>query len=323
VILKYSSDTMIKHNYSHYGLGSSMSSSLSSKALSGAPPLPPYTSPYSYSRYRGDYSHSNSQFSGSAAPAKYSDVTPYATPIPSYSRLQRGSSLQNVTNVNTSPKLSRRVSRQASLETDTPTLYGACASHAPRRQQARGPHEQLYYQDLRRRYGRQSSSEAGSGRGEAGHEKRRPVNCNKICTGIIIGNGETVCDLNYLKSAGVTHVLNTAEQHVSVSQARYAAHGIQYLGFHVDDLPHCNISRYFHRTTEFIHRAVTGGGLVAVNCYMGLSRSASVVIAYLMTKHEMSLERALGFVKKSRNVRPNEGFVRQLKDLELSLKRRR
>jgi len=323
VILKYSSDTMIKHNYSHYGLGSSMSSSLSSKALSGAPPLPPYTSPYSYSRYRGDYSHSNSQFSGSAAPAKYSDVTPYATPIPSYSRLQRGSSLQNVTNVNTSPKLSRRVSRQASLETDTPTLYGACASHAPRRQQARGPHEQLYYQDLRRRYGRQSSSEAGSGRGEAGHEKRRPVNCNKICTGIIIGNGETVCDLNYLKSAGVTHVLNTAEQHVSVSQARYAAHGIQYLGFHVDDLPHCNISRYFHRTTEFIHRAVTGGGLVAVNCYMGLSRSASVVIAYLMTKHDMSLERALGFVKKSRNVRPNEGFVRQLKDLELSLKRRR
>lgn len=314
---------MIKHNYSHYGLGSSMSSSLSSKASSGAPPLPPYTSPYSYSRYRGDYSHSNSQFSGSGAPAKYSDVTPYATPIPSYSRLQRGSSLQNVTNVNTSPKLSRRVSRQASLETDTPTLYGACASHAPRRQQARGPHEQLYYQDLRRRYGRQSSSEAGSGRGEAGHEKRRPVDCNKICTGIIIGNGETVCDLNYLKSAGVTHVLNTAEQHVSVSQARYAAHGIQYLGFHVDDLPHCNISRYFHRTTEFIHRAVTGGGLVAVNCYMGLSRSASVVIAYLMTKHDMSLERALGFVKKSRKVRPNEGFVRQLKDLELSLKRRR
>ena len=65
----------------------------------------------------------------------------------------------------------------------------------------------------------------------------------QICTGIIIGNGETVCDLNYLRSAGVTHVLNTAEQHVMVSQARLAAHNIQYYGFHVDDLPHCNISR--------------------------------------------------------------------------------
>ena len=49
--------------------------------------------------------------------------------------------------------------------------------------------------------------------------------------------------------------------------------------------------RYFHRTTDYIDRAVTGGGLVVVNCYMGLSRSASVVIAYLMTKHNMSLDR--------------------------------
>merc|ERR1719384_2759529 len=77
------------------------------------------------------------------------------------------------------------------------------------------------------------------------------------------------------------------------------------------------------RALDFIDRAVTGGGLVVVNCYMGLSRSASVVIAYLMTKHNMSLDRALDFVKKSRNVRPNEGFQRQLRDLEFSLKRRR
>ena len=53
-----------------------------------------------------------------------------------------------------------------------------------------------------------------------------------------------------------------------------------------------NISpRYFHRTTEFIDRAITGGGLVVVNCYMGLSRSSSVVIAYLITKHNMSFDR--------------------------------
>ena len=32
-----------------------------------------------------------------------------------------------------------------------------------------------------------------------------------------------------------------------------------------------------------------GGGLVVVNCYMGLSRSASCVLAYLITKQDMSL----------------------------------
>ena len=42
-------------------------------------------------------------------------------------------------------------------------------------------------------------------------------------------------------------------------------------------------------TTDFIHSAVTSGGLVMVNCYMGLSRSATCVLAYLMTKHNMSL----------------------------------
>ena len=65
----------------------------------------------------------------------------------------------------------------------------------------------------------------------------------QVHPGIIIGNGETVCDISYLKSLGVTHVLNTAEQHVMVNPAKYANHGIQYYGFHVDDLPHCDISR--------------------------------------------------------------------------------
>ena len=42
-------------------------------------------------------------------------------------------------------------------------------------------------------------------------------------------------------------------------------------------------------TTDFIHSAVTSGGLVMVNCYMGLSRSATCVLAYLITKHNMTL----------------------------------
>ena len=155
----------------------------------------------------------------------------------------------------------------------------------------------------------------------------------------------------------MTHVLNTAEQHVTVSQARYAAHGIQYLGFHVDDLPHCNISRSVRLKGNNLNqphhqifspddgvyppggnRGRAGGcellhGAEQVRqrgdrlpddqtrhvARAGESESAvtrkQVVILFIF--------QALGFVKKSRNVRPNEGFVRQLKDLELSLKRRR
>ena len=52
---------------------------------------------------------------------------------------------------------------------------------------------------------------------------------------------------------------------------------------------HSNIIllRYFHSTTSFIDKAVSSGGRVLVNCYMGASRSATCVAAYLMMKHKM------------------------------------
>eukprot|EP00092_Neocalanus_flemingeri_P024051 GFUD01026088.1.p1 GENE.GFUD01026088.1~~GFUD01026088.1.p1 ORF type:complete len:294 (+),score=89.04 GFUD01026088.1:168-1049(+) len=293
---------MYSSSYSSYGSG--LGSSLSARsALPALPSSPPYSSPYSgYSRYR-DFSNS-----------RYGDITVYSTPVNySSSRLTRGPSLQDLSSSPCLHTPERRVTRQISLEKDRPSLF------SPRRNTPlpAGRYEQLY-QDQ----GRSGRPPSGSRSGQE-EKKRRPINCNKVFPGIIIGNGETVCDISYLKSHGVTHVLNTAEQHVMVSECKYAAHGIQYYGFHVDDLPHCHISRYFHRTTDFIDKAVSGGGLVVVNCYMGLSRSTSCVLAYMMTKKDMSLSKALDTVKKSRAVRPNEGFLEQLKDLERSLARRR
>ena len=70
------------------------------------------------------------------------------------------------------------------------------------------------------------------------------VDCDKVYDGILLGNGDTICNISYLKGIGVTHVLNTAEQHVDVNPAKYRCYDIQYYGFHVDDLPDTNISRY-------------------------------------------------------------------------------
>ena len=42
----------------------------------------------------------------------------------------------------------------------------------------------------------------------------------------------------------MTHVLNTATEHVVVNPEKYPAYDIKYHGFHVDDLPEANISRY-------------------------------------------------------------------------------
>lgn len=50
---------------------------------------------------------------------------------------------------------------------------------------------------------------------------------------------------------------------------------------------------------------------------MGVSRSASTVIAYAMKEFGWSLEKAYNFVKQKRNItRPNPGFMRQLAEYE-------
>jgi len=148
------------------------------------------------------------------------------------------------------------------------------------------------------------------------------IDCDKVYDGIILGNGDTICNINYLKGIGVTHVLNTAERHVDVNPAKYPCYGIKYYGFHVDDLPESNISRYFPTTTSFIDSALSSGGLVVVNCVMGWSRSASVVAAYLVMKHKMKATKALELIRQNRNIRPNAGFLQQLADLENTLQKR-
>lgn len=148
------------------------------------------------------------------------------------------------------------------------------------------------------------------------------IDCDKVYNGIILANGETIQDISYLQSIGVTHVLNTAERHVPVNPAKFGCYGIHYYGFHVDDLPEANISRHFHRTSEFIASAINGGGLVVVNCVMGWSRSATCVAAYLIMKHNMSAQKALELMRQTRPIRPNAGFLQQLADLENTLTKR-
>ena len=115
-------------------------------------------------------------------------------------------------------------------------------------------------------------------------EERKATNidCDLVYPGIMLANGETIRNLDYLKMVGVTHVLNTAERHVPVNPNKYPLYDISYFGFHVDDHPKANISRFFGRTCDYLDSALRHNGTVLVNCAMGWSRSATVVAAYLV-----------------------------------------
>jgi len=54
-----------------------------------------------------------------------------------------------------------------------------------------------------------------------------------------------------------------------------------------------------------------------VHCHAGVSRSTTVVVAYLMVRKRWPLQKALHFVKKKRYiVEPNFGFLEQLCQFE-------
>ena len=122
---------------------------------------------------------------------------------------------------------------------------------------------------------------------------------------------------------GITHVVNCAEGNgftmVSTGYAFYSDVGIKYFGINVLDMPQASISAHFHECANFMDRALKEGGKILVHCFVGLSRSATITIAHLMIKKQMSAEEALRTVRRNRDIRPNDGFLRQLLALESRL----
>lgn len=53
-------------------------------------------------------------------------------------------------------------------------------------------------------------------------------------------------------------------------------------------------------------------GKILVHCVMGISRSASAVIAYLIVAKKIRASQALKYVYQKRIVQPNDGFMEQL-----------
>ena len=53
-------------------------------------------------------------------------------------------------------------------------------------------------------------------------------------------------------------------------------------------------------------------GKVYVHCQQGVSRSATIVLSFLMQKRQMKLMDAVKCVRDKREIFPNEGFQKQL-----------
>ncbi|GFR76992.1 dual specificity protein phosphatase 3 [Elysia marginata] len=148
---------------------------------------------------------------------------------------------------------------------------------------------------------------------------------DEICEGIYIGEGDSACSINRMKGLGITHVLNAAlgkdAFHVNTNHVMYRKAGIHFLGIEATDFINYNMTKHFEKAVDFIESAVEAAGKVFVHCVQGVSRSATLVLAFLMIKRHMTVQDAMRMVRSKREVCPNPGFLQQLCQLDERLKK--
>ncbi|XP_023775536.1 dual specificity protein phosphatase 22 isoform X5 [Pyrgilauda ruficollis] len=132
-----------------------------------------------------------------------------------------------------------------------------------------------------------------------------------ILPGLFIGNFKDARDVEQLSKNNITHILSIHDS------ARPMLEGMKYLCIPAADSPSQNLARHFRESIKFIHECrLTGEGCL-VHCLAGVSRSVTLVVAYIMTITDFGWEDALSVVRAARScANPNMGFQRQLQEFE-------
>ena len=129
---------------------------------------------------------------------------------------------------------------------------------------------------------------------------------DQITETIYLGNMVAAFNKKQLKKLGIKKILTV----MGAFGNHYEPHEFIHKAIEVDDDFRTNIIQYFKECFLFIE----GNDKVFVHCAAGMSRSPTIVIAYLMWKKQLYLNDALNFVRKKRPlVSPNANFMNQLK----------
>ncbi|GFY88208.1 mitogen-activated protein kinase phosphatase 1 [Actinidia rufa] len=133
--------------------------------------------------------------------------------------------------------------------------------------------------------------------------------CSRIVDQIYLGSEKVAKDREILVKNGITHVLNC----VGFVCPEYFKNELVYKTLWLKDSPSEDITSLLYDVFDYFEDVREQGGRVFVHCCQGVSRSASLVIAYLMWRERQTFEDAFKYVKAARAVtNPNMGFACQL-----------
>ncbi|XP_046917144.2 dual specificity protein phosphatase 12 [Dermatophagoides farinae] len=137
---------------------------------------------------------------------------------------------------------------------------------------------------------------------------------SKIISQLYLGNIHHAKDISLLQELQIKNVLSVTNSHETKGLPKFHLYNIQNRHYEKCDNPTEDLLTIFIDCIQFINQAINvRHENILIHCHMGVSRSVTIVMAYLLSKWHLSIQDTLLFVRTKRPLcNPNEGFIYQL-----------
>jgi len=135
---------------------------------------------------------------------------------------------------------------------------------------------------------------------------------------IYLGTSKNANNIEEIKNLDIKYILNCAVEIKVIKLPNY----IKYCQLNITDSSTTNIIQFFEQAFAFIELARRNKEKILIHCKLGISRSPSILIGYLIKYMGYTTESALDFLRSIRTqVYPNPGFISQIYLYERNIKK--
>lgn len=125
---------------------------------------------------------------------------------------------------------------------------------------------------------------------------------------IYVGSAFNAADWGWLTANEIKIIVN-----VTPSIGNYYPNDMEYHNYAIKDLNDANLGPYYEKFYQLVEN--NPKKRILVHCFAGKSRSASLVIYYLMKKYKYTMDEALNYLKERRpQINLNCKFLQEIKE---------